>query len=74
MNKVVVFGGSGFVGSHVADQLSESGYEVVIYDVSQSPYLREDQEMVLGDLLDFESVSETIKGAYAVYNFAALSD
>ena len=74
MNKVVVFGGSGFVGSHVADQLSESGYDVVIYDVSQSSYLRKDQKLIVGDLLDFESVSEAIKGAYAVYNFAALSD
>lgn len=74
MKKVVLFGGSGFVGSHVADQLSEAGYDVVIYDVSKSSYLREDQKMILGDLLDFESVSEAINGAHAVYNFAALSD
>ena len=74
MNRVVVFGGSGFVGSHVADKLSDSGYHVVIFDMYSSPYLRLDQEMVVGDLLDFELVSETIRGACAIYNFAALSD
>ena len=74
LNRVVVFGGSGFVGSHVADQLSDSGYHVVIYDIHSSPFLRLDQEMVVGDLSNFELVSETIKGACAVFNFAALSD
>ena len=74
MSKVVVFGGSGFVGSHVADQLSDFGYQVVIFDVSPSPFLRQDQEMVLGDLADYESVYKSINGASVVYNFAALSD
>ena len=32
MKKVVVVGGSGFIGSHVADCLSEAGYRVIIYD------------------------------------------
>lgn len=72
--KIVVFGGSGFLGSHVADQLSESGYDVVIFDVSSSPWLRSDQTFVKGDLLDKEKVNEVIKGAYAIYNFAALAD
>ena len=72
--KIVVLGGSGFVGSHVADQLSDSGYHVVIYDVHPTPFTRSDQEMVVGDLSDSELVSQTIKGAFAVYNFAALSD
>ena len=31
--KVVVFGGSGFLGSHVADVLTEANYEVKIFDI-----------------------------------------
>ena len=74
MKKVVVFGGSGFLGSHVADHLTHSGYDVVIYDARPSEYLKSNQKMVVGDLLDNELVSKTIKGSSIVYNFAALSD
>lgn len=74
MSKIVVFGGSGFIGSHVADQLSLSGHDVVIYDVYDSPYLRSNQTMITGDLLDSVSVSSAVKGAQAVFNFAAVSD
>lgn len=74
LGNVVVFGGGGFIGSHVADKLSILGYDVKIYDVKNSYYIRSDQEMIIGDLLDFEAVSKVIKGAKIVYNFAALSD
>ncbi len=50
--RVVVIGGSGFLGSHVADALTEAGHEVMIFDKTPSPYLRPDQEMMLGDVLD----------------------
>ena len=74
LSKIVVFGGSGFIGSHVADQLSLVGHDVVIYDVFESPYLRVDQSMIIGDLLDPVSVASAVKGAQAVFNFAAVAD
>ncbi len=43
---VVVIGGSGFMGSHTADELSNRGYNVTIFDCVKSPWLREDQKMV----------------------------
>jgi len=72
--RVVVVGGSGFLGSHVADQLSEAGHRVVIYDRVQSSWKRPEQEMVVGDLLDTARLGEVITGADLVYNFAALAD
>jgi len=74
MSKVVIFGGSGFIGSHVADALSEANYEVVIYDSEPSKYLIENQKIVLGKLDDLEKITETTSKAEVVYNFAALSD
>ncbi|MDI1270384.1 MAG: NAD(P)-dependent oxidoreductase [Polaromonas sp.] len=71
---VTVIGGSGFIGSHVADQLSEAGYGVRIYDRVASPWARPDQEMIVGDLLDVEKLQTAVAGAQAVYNFAALAD
>ena len=74
MNKVVVIGGSGFIGSHVADCLSESGYQVTIYDDIKSPWLRKDQKMVVGNIMDFEELKIVTEGAEFVYNFAGISD
>jgi UDP-glucose 4-epimerase len=74
VNKVVVVGGSGFIGSHVADHLSDAGYKVTIYDKTKSQWLRDDQRMVIGDIQDSEKLDQTIAKAQVVYNFAALSD
>lgn len=38
--KIVFFGGSGFLGSHVCDKLSDAGHDVTIVDLRPSPYLR----------------------------------
>ena len=76
MNKdrVVVYGGSGFLGSHVSDALTDAGYKVIIFDRVVSPYLRDDQEMFQGDLLDQKSVSAAVFGCKYAYNFAGLAD
>ncbi len=72
--RVVVIGGSGFLGSHVADQLSEEGHSVCIYDRKESPWCRPNQEMVVADLSDESRLTEAINGSDVVYNFAALAD
>ena len=72
--KVIVFGGSGFLGSHVADALSNAGHQVTIFDVQHSPYLREDQKMIVGDILDEGAVSRAIAGQEAVYHLAGIAD
>lgn len=72
--KVIVFGGAGFVGSHVADALSNEGYQVIIFDRQTSPYLRDDQEMILGDILDPDAVRSAVEGCDYIYNFAGIAD
>ena len=74
-NKVVlVIGGSGFLGSHVADALSNDGYDVKVLDRQRSKWIRDDQEMIIGDLLDQDILFQSTKNCYAVYNFAAIAD
>lgn len=70
----IVYGASGFLGSHVADALSDSGYRVRLFDRSPSRYQRADQEMIIGDIMDLEQVKEAAHGADVVYNFAAIAD
>ena len=74
MRKICVVGGAGFLGSHVADKLSDAGNAVRIYDRTPSPWLRPDQEMIVGDILDVDVLTRAIGGSDVVYNFAAIAD
>lgn len=72
--KVIVFGGAGFVGSHVADALTEAGHDVIIYDLKKSPYLKPGQVSIVGDILDDKLVGKSMSGCDIVYNFAGIAD
>ena len=74
MAKVLVSGGSGFLGSHLADALSEAGHQVTILDLEPSPYLRPEQDMVVGDVRDQDLVRRCMAGQNYVYHLAALAD
>jgi len=72
--KTIVFGGSGLIGSHVADRLTEAGYDVTIFDLKPSPYLLPGQEIIMGDILDKKAVFDAVKGCDYIYNFAGMAD
>lgn len=72
--RAIVFGGSGFLGSHVADFLIKAGYEVTVFDLVESPYLQKGQKMVVGNILDIDAVINAVKGCDVVYNFAGVAD
>ena len=72
--KIIVTGGSGFLGSHVADELSKRGHNVTIFDKKKSKWIRPDQKMYLGDILNAKDLENVMKGADAVFHFAALAD
>jgi len=70
--RVLVTGGSGFIGSHVVDKLLEKGYEVRVFDRVKP--LREDVEWFNGDLLNEKDVLEACKDVEAIYHLAAIAD
>jgi UDP-glucose 4-epimerase len=72
--KAIVFGGSGFLGSHVADALTSAGYETTIYDMKKSSYLQKNQAMITGNILDKKAVIKAVAGCDVVYNFAGVAD
>jgi UDP-glucose 4-epimerase len=72
--KVIVFGGAGFLGSHVADALTQAGHEVTVFDHKPSPWLQKGQHQVTGDILDEKAVNAAIGGMDIVYNFAGMAD
>jgi len=74
MTRTIVTGGAGFLGSHLADELTARGHEVLIFDQRASPFLQSAQEQVVGDLLDFDLLRRTLQGADYVYHLGALAD
>jgi UDP-glucose 4-epimerase len=74
MTRIALTGGSGFLGSHIADVLAERGNDVVVFDRERSPHLRPEHEFVAGDVTDRDALARAFDGADAIYHLAALSD
>jgi dTDP-L-rhamnose 4-epimerase len=78
---ILITGGAGFIGSHVADELIRYGHHVRAFDnlseqvhgsSSDRPeYLSPDIELVRGDVRDADAVRHALDGIDAVYHFAA---
>jgi len=73
MAKVVVTGGSGFIGSHVVDALVEAGHQVTVVDHRVRPH-RSDVGFEDVDLMDLSSVLAATKGAEHIFHLAAVSN
>lgn len=71
--KVVVFGGCGFIGSYVVEELINNGYEVIAADLNSSKYVNE-KYFIKCDILDVKAVNEIVKNASIVYNFAGFAN
>jgi UDP-glucose 4-epimerase len=73
--KVLVTGGSGFIGSHVLDRLRASGHEPRNFDLVDSPHHGPGEiETVIGDLCDGAAVRAALEGCDAVIHLAAVAD
>lgn len=72
--RVLVTGGSGFLGSHVADALCAEGHDVVLFDKNPSKHLAPNQQMVLGSVLDQAALAKAVAKCDIVYHFAAMAD
>ena len=63
MEKVIIMGGGGFIGGHLAKRLKNEGYRVRVVDVKRHEYFEEDDichEFILADLRDPKAVSLVI--------------
>ena len=79
-DSVLVTGGAGFIGSHLADELLRAGHRVRVLDSlveqvhgkSQRPdYLDEDAELIAGDVRNGEVVRGALEGIDSVVHLAA---
>jgi UDP-glucose 4-epimerase len=73
--RILVTGGSGFIGSHVVERLLAAGHRPRIFDVRPSPYPLDPRvEVALGDLLDERAVAHAAAGCEAIVHLAASAD
>jgi len=71
--KVLVTGGSGFIGSHVVDKLRDNGIEVRVYD-GVMPSFRKDIEFYQGSILDMSALGLALNGIDVIFHLAAIAD
>ncbi|MFW5968195.1 MAG: NAD-dependent epimerase/dehydratase family protein [Persicimonas sp.] len=76
---ILITGGAGFIGSHLADELLDAGHSVRVLDnlsrqvhpEGKPDYLDERVEVVEGDVRDAEAVAEALDGIEVVFHLAA---
>jgi dTDP-L-rhamnose 4-epimerase len=79
VDRVLITGGAGFIGSHLADELLAAGYSVRALDVlvdqvhegDRPEYLSDDVELIPGDVRGEEVVCGALEGVDAVVHLAA---
>lgn len=81
-NRILITGGAGFIGSHVADELLARGHQVRALDpllpqvhgpaLERPDYLDPEVELVRGDIRDREAVERALRGVDAVVHLAAM--
>ena len=79
MAKILIIGGAGFVGSHLADVCLEKDNQVTVYDnfsVGRRDFLPDDHRLhiIEGDILDMQGLSEAMKdfNPELVFHLAAI--
>jgi dTDP-L-rhamnose 4-epimerase len=80
LKNILITGGAGFIGSHLADELLARGYRVRALDIlspqvhgtqTPPPYLDPDVEIISKDLRDSDAVEKSLRHINAVFHFAA---
>lgn len=72
-NRVIVFGGCGFIGSYIVEELANNDYEVIAADLNSSKYV-DDKYFRKCDIMDAAQVDQLVDGADIVYNFAGFAN
>src|SRR3989338_3530618 len=77
--RILITGGAGFIGSHLAEALKKQGHEVVVFDNLASgngnlEFLKNSgSKLVKGNVAKFEEIKTAAKGIDPIYHLAAMN-
>lgn len=81
MKNILITGGTGFIGSHLAEFLIQKNFNVTVFDrynpnnnwgnLEKSKY-KNDIKVILGDIRDYDSVKKSLNGVDTIFHLAAL--
>ena len=71
---VLVIGGSGFIGSHLVDELIKKKYNVSVLDITRSKYHNKNAKFIKCSILNYKYLSKIIKKNNIIYHLAGISD
>lgn len=74
MYKSLVIGGSGFLGSHLADYLLKKKHIVSVLDIKKSEWIQKKHRFIKGNILNPKILDTAIQNKDYVFMFAGLSD
>lgn len=73
--KALVFGGSGFLGSYLVEELVKRNYKVVVCDLEKTDIFNDDVIFLKCDILNVKEVNEAIQGDVDfVFNLAGFAN
>ena len=72
--KILIIGGSGFIGSHVSDELTKKKFDVTILDKKKTNYLLKGQTFLNYDIREKLKLKNIIKSFDVIYYFADIAD
>jgi len=72
--KILVTGGSGFLGKNLINKLSLSGHIIINYDIIKLSEEIKGVTTIIGDLLDYNKLLEASVGVDYIYHLAAYAD
>jgi UDP-glucose 4-epimerase len=70
MDKVLITGGSGFIGGHLTEQLIKKGCKVTVYDIK--PSWNKEVNYIFGDIMDYSRLKSAVEGHKTVCHLAAM--
>lgn len=73
-DKILIIGGSGFIGSHVSDEFTKKKFDITILDKKKTDYIFKQQKFINTNITNEAKLKNIIKSFDIIYYFADIAD